>query len=719
VIVRGIEEGKNLNQISADLRQLQAEEREVARTAREAERAHADFTGKMQALQGALGALGLSVGIQEMARFAEASRDVARAETDALNQLKTAATGIDDYQKALQLGREATMGMASDQAIASSQAVLFGAGLATNSEEAAQLASAGTILTGVFESAGASQELFVRLLSSGSIQLMNNFGITTQMVQAKQKEIEAEGKLQGAEAKTQALKEVLIAQSIKYKGALSEETIAAQQNEAAKANFMASFGNLVNELDRATGATNTLTDAFVQMSAGAKSWSFVINEAIPALNDYANRSFETGQAVGKFGALADIATNSTGELTNAQRALQDSIDASAVETLATSTEEAAQAAEQEAAALANATSSIDAMGFSAKGAAEAHNPLIRGMIAASQAARDEAAAMKELAASRDVDRQAQIANSQANQNLLSAKEAAPELGAKITANRQAVFQIKEEERIANEKAAKDQERLATQSAKVTAKAFKDATKDLGSDISSAVSDAVSQNNSDVIGKLLGIEGGDANAGEAVRRMAAVAAGGIKNEWAPQLAQQLTGVQDETAKAFVQAFQQGDEGKLKGAAQQLALNPIVELFDAQAIANGVEQKLRAQQLQQQLNDKVNAILGNKGLPAVEAVTNDIGNAVTTTGQAAGQVSTDLGTLGTSAETEMAKVSTAFDGTLISIDTIILRIGDLIKMLERVKVVAGEAAGGIAGLNPPAANGAPTQAQYKMGGTTKIQ
>jgi hypothetical protein len=101
-----------------------------------------------------------------------------------------------------------------------------------------------------------------------------------------------------------------------------------------------------------------------------------------------------------------------------------------------------------------------------------------------------------------------------------------------------------------------------------------------------------------------------------------------------------------------------------------------------------------------------------------VTQQVGTAVTTTGQAAGQVGTDLGTVATSAETAGKQVSVAFDGSLVSIDTVITRIELLNKMLERTKVLAGEAGGAIGGLNPPSAAGAPTDAQRKMGGSTPL-
>ena len=117
-------------------------------------------------------------------------------------------------------------------------------------------------------------------------------------------------------------------------------------------------------------------------------------------------------------------------------------------------------------------------------------------------------------------------------------------------------------------------------------------------------------------------------------MAAVATGGLANEWTQQLAKELQGV--DAAQAFVNAVSSGNEGAVKAEAQKLALNPIVELFDANAIVADIERKWQADQLQQKLNDKVNALLGEKGLPAVAAVTQQVGQAAVDTGTATAQV-----------------------------------------------------------------------------------
>lgn len=263
-------------------------------------------------------------------------------------------------------------------------------------------------------------------------------------------------------------------------------------------------------------------------------------------------------------------------------------------------------------------------------------------------------------------------------------------------------------RALEEEAAAESEQLFRQSTQSMVKA----TNELGDQIASAVSGAVSQSSTD-IAALLGITPeGEARVNEGVRRMAAVATGGLANEWTQGLAEQLKGV--DAAQAFVNAVGAGNESAVKEEAQKLAINPVVELFDAMAMANGIEQKLRGQDLAGQLNARIQKILAEKGLDtSIEAISQ--------VAQGTQEVATTAGTsvagIGTTATASGEQVKASFDAPIASLNVLILRIMELNKMLERTKVLAQEAGGAIGGLNPPGVPGGglvPNGAERKMGG-----
>lgn len=645
-----------------------------------------------------LGAFGLAMGAKEVLDFSMAAAAAARAQKDSENTLTSLVGSTQKYNEAIAQVKEATRGMISETGAARAAFGLLDNGIAKTAEEAANYALAGKALEASLGAETASYEKFLMLLDQGSPMLLNNFNLTDTMVEARQRLIESNTNLEGSEARLQAVRELALEKGLALSKTMSEDTIAAEKFKAASEDLTAALGEM-------------LVPAIAEGQTTWAGYFQTLTNGLAVINEANARFREVGVTQAE---LSNIQTGMTAEMQHAIEATR--VVVSSLDAMNISTERAATAAEQEAAAMRNATSSLNALGFGAAGAAEAHDPLIRGMMTAAQRAREEAAAVRELAAAHQANLAQMAQESQANQNLLAAKEAAPELGARITEQRQAVFEVNQAKEEEQEAADKRQAALAKKSADTMGQAIKDATKDLATDISSAVSDAVTGVDQNVIGDLLGLDNADANAGEAVRRMAAVAAGGIQNEWAPALAAQLTGVQDKTAQAFVAAFSTGDDSKLKAAAQQLALNPIVELFDAQLIANQVEQKLRTDGLQQALNDKVNALLGEKGLPAIQSVTQQVGTAVTTTGDAVNTVGTNVAGVATTAETAMGQVSASLTGTLVSIDTVTLRIGLLNKALERTKVLAGEAGAAIGGLNPPApgASLVPNGAQMRLGG-----
>jgi hypothetical protein len=215
-----------------------------------------------------------------------------------------------------------------------------------------------------------------------------------------------------------------------------------------------------------------------------------------------------------------------------------------------------------------------------------------------------------------------------------------------------------------EKQAQDAEKQGEKIAKSLAKGMEKPLNDLGNTISSAVSGAVSQSKTD-IAQLLGIDPeADGNAvNEDVRRMAAVATGGLNNEWTRLLAAELKGVGG--AKAFVDAVKAGDDSAVREEARKLALDPIVELFNAEQIATGIEQKLRGEDLAGVLNKKVAAILSEKGLEVppemLAEATGSMPTEQTATDAtaAAGQLSQSFDSVGVDISKKLEPASTALN------------------------------------------------------------
>jgi hypothetical protein len=599
------------------------------------------------------------------------------------------------------------MGMASDQQIAAAEGVLFGAGLANNAQDAADLASAGTILSNVFKSAGASQELFVRLLSSGSPVLYNNFGLTTQMVQAKQAEIEATSNLSGEEAKSQALKEILIDQANKYKGALSEQSIAQAQAQAAQQNFSASFGNLINALDQTTGATDFLTKSLNRMTEGAKSWSWVATTTSDLLAQ--NRAIvESSEAYQDYQISIGATTQAEIDAASAAKTWVSSTEA-----MGMATQDTASAVEATLSSIGPLNSSLDAMGFSAAGALEAVDPLTRGLIEQSNAAREAAQASQEFAAAKRAEIAAAGGPATNREADAYRQMAQARTGMVDTAGQYAIDEnqrrIAEQNR-QEEQAAQESERRATQQAQVITKSFDQVGQQISSSIGNAVSGA--------IGELAEVwnPGGQQDAANGAaqwaRRMAAIAAGGIKDEWANPERWANFGGDKSMLQPLFDAIAGGDDAGVKVQAQQLLANKTADLFDANIIAQQVETKLRAQRLQQALNDRVSKLLGERGLQAVTNVTQQVGQAVGVTDQAAQQVGTNLAGVGASAETTGAQVGAAFDGAIGKLTTVNQLISQAIGLTERWGEVTQSAVDKFNNVGPGAAT-APSDAERKQG------
>lgn len=771
IVIKSIAENQGLEQVNQQLAKVSSETEKTGASAKKAEFGIKDLTGALQLL-------GIGFGIQQGISFTKELVEVARAADGAKAALVAAIPPTTTYEQAINAAKAATNGMASEQQLAASLTTIFGAGLAKNAQDAAQLANAGTILTNVFAAAGATQDLYVRLLSSGSIQLYNNFGITQAMVKAKQDEIEATTNLSGEEARLAAVKAALIDNARKYQAALTDDATASAQFEAASQDAKAALGELIlpevtegiknlgwtvrgtaDYLESMGPSARNATTGLIELLNPLATLNSVVTNARASLAGLTQTNVQAAQAAAQAAAQVVIAgrgydetaaavQNASGDVATFQQALlsnvgnyaeyQAAVDrvaqsniflagqldltseqfdrqrsamseaSGAAESLYSSQIQTKEAIDAEVSSLGPLNSSLEAMGFSAQGALEAVDPLTRGLIEQSQAARDAAAASREFAAAKREEAIAAGAPStnreiDAYRQLAEARAGTVETQAQFAAqtNQQRIAEQQRQE----EQATRESERRATQQAQVITRAFDK----VGSDIASAVSGAVSQSTTDIAG-LLGLNAeGEQRVNEGVRRMAAVATGGLANEWTQQLATQLQGV--DAAAAFVNAVRTGNNEATMAEARKLALNPIVELFDANAIAGRIEQQLRAQQLQQVLNDKVNALLGERGLQAVQTVTQQVSTAVDVTSQAATTANTSLANIGVSAEQVGGQVGAAFTSATGPINTLNSSFRLMLGLLDQITQKAGVASGNISAMNPPQAG--PSDASKKQG------
>lgn len=667
---------------------------------KDAERDTASLSKAIGGLNRILGGLGLALGAKELFEFGQASvtaaRESAAAEAELQAALTSSGQATDEYKEKLEGLATAleNTSLFSDETIQKAEATLVtfkNLGQDIMPQVIATVVDMGQKM-GDMGSAAQLAGIALQAPEQAAARLQRQ-GIMLSETQKEQIDNMVNmGNIAGAQGV------ILDALNTKFGGQAQAARDAAgstQDYSVAVGRLQEAFGGLLLTIGDA-GATDQAVGWIDRLTEGASAWTSAI-ENIQLLTEANQRLTQELTLVeqAQQGAIGQVDRSN-----NAYKAAEEALGSLIgwfVEG-STAQEGFAEAVQDVTTAARAAPGAIDAMTAASNRAALAGYAAMRGMMAQAQAARDVAKASKEV--------------NQGQLDLLAAKESAPEESAAITENRAKVFQIKKKQ---EEEAAADSKRIMSEANQAIA----ESVSELGNQISSAVSGAISGVSQDVIGPLLGLDNAEANAGEAVRRMAAVAAGGIQNEWAPALAQQLTGVKDATAQAFVQAFSTGDDSALKATAQQLALNPIVELFDANLIAAQVEQKLRAGQLSQALNDKVNAILGEKGLPAVAAVSQQVGQAATDTGTATGKVqqsTIDMAATATTAGEEMRK---SFDGTITQINIAIQRLQLAIGLTERWGVVAGETAGQFNALNPPAAGSlVPNGAQRRMGGSSPL-
>lgn len=242
---------------------------------------------------------------------------------------------------------------------------------------------------------------------------------------------------------------------------------------------------------------------------------------------------------------------------------------------------------------------------------------------------------------------------------------------------------------------KEKEQAAKEFSKSMSSSFQKAADDIGNIISGKLQTTFQE-----VFKLP--EGSADEADEPARRLATVAAAGFGSEWLAQLGQQFSG------QAFWQpmaaAIAAGDEGQLKaaatGALTQFSQGLIPQLWDVEVIKGQVRAQIQQGRIKEQLIETVKQELGAEGVTAAVGV---VEAAAGNVGVATAQTETNVSTMAATATAAGEQIKGAFSGPIGEIDTLILRIEQLNKMLERTKVLAGEAGSAIGGLNPPNAAG----------------
>jgi hypothetical protein len=201
---------------------------------------------------------------------------------------------------------------------------------------------------------------------------------------------------------------------------------------------------------------------------------------------------------------------------------------------------------------------------------------------------------------------------------------------------------------------KQQEQFSKQSATAMTKSFDDAANDLRSTIEGVIKPSL-----DEVWKPAGEQ---TNIDEWARRVATIATSGFSSEWLTKASEQFGG--EAFFKPILDAMQSGDEGALKGAANDLLTKNVTQLWDVETIKTKVREQLQQQNLRQQIIDQVQAELAAEGMTvSPEAVAAVAGGAT----QAAGgmtqvnQATTDMGATAGSAQV-------AFDNLGLALDTL---------------------------------------------------
>ena len=298
--------------------------------------ARQDATGMQNAfgaLKAAAAGIGLAFAAREVVEFGAEARRAALSLEGARNKLTLAAGGAEQYEATIKAAKEATRGMVSETDLANGAFVLMEMNLAKSTEEAAQLANAGNILSKAFESQGASVELFNRLLANGSAVLLDNFGISQAQVRVRTDQIIASEGLAEAEARLQAIRELAIDKSERLAGTMTNEAIAAERATASYQDMMAALGDLVLAQERQVDALGTTATFYEFVTRSAEGWGQAMEFAAfrndltakaverlgRALTLEETMMIENGNVTGELAAVLDQLTLETDKASDAQR----------------------------------------------------------------------------------------------------------------------------------------------------------------------------------------------------------------------------------------------------------------------------------------------------------------------------------------------------------------------------------------------------------------
>jgi hypothetical protein len=261
--------------ISGDARQLIATLKEAGfevdtfgKSGKEAAGGARNLNDASNMLRQTMGALGIGLGVHEVMQFTAESQAMARELGSARKALTATLGSADAYTAAIDDARASTQNMVGEAGLASNINLLLGMHLAKNTQEATQLARAASILSANYSAVGGTAEKYFMLLSGGSPMLYNNFAMTAQMVQAKQREIEKTQGLTGEEAKLAAIRALTIERANQLAGSMDQSSVQTAQLSAATDDFKAAWGALINDMvtgsgmiERTVGVLNDLRGA--------------------------------------------------------------------------------------------------------------------------------------------------------------------------------------------------------------------------------------------------------------------------------------------------------------------------------------------------------------------------------------------------------------------------------------------------------------------------
>lgn len=559
---------------------------------------------KAAALVAALGV------VNKLQQFAGESFTAGRAQNDMRNALVQTVGSVEEYNRLIASGQQSTRGMVSETKLAEAGMVLLKSGIAGSSEEVGRLSAAGTALVNTYANLGANQEKLTRFILSGNAALFDNFNFTRQQVAAKVAEIEATTNLSGEEAKLAARKALVIQEGEKLLGTVSAETVQINQLTASYADFQAAFGQVLISLNQATGAIPAVTGAFQTLTEGAKAWQVILEQQIPAIEQHnAGLATQAAQAAltaqsqeeldaawqqgrSDFDAFTSALLAGAGSVEEYNEIVKDGAQGNyyLAESLTLTAEEfdAAKTAIAEAVVASGQwVSSIEAMNITV--AAQQVDNYADSIYGLEIRTREATQAQRELN------------QAQANADLRAKKEAAPELGVKLSESRTAAFELAQQREQAETKANERIAKSSQQAARSFAKPFEDAAKNITSVIENVVQPTLSEVWQPPVD--------EARFDENARRLATVATSGFGSEWLNQLNTQFAGM--DFWQPITQAMAMGDTEALKAAATNLLTNNVTALWDVEAIKSQVRAQLQQQQLRENIIAQIQAELSGEG------------------------------------------------------------------------------------------------------------